>query len=337
LAIIEEELEALTTNFEDYVLEVSEEREAQINKAMWYQSCIVFIPMMAFMFMMQWLLLLGYDPILVFSSIIVCGITIAYTYDKLKNYYTDSLRGKKVLEMVFRLRRGCSFPEWFVIENVIPIPHTLAKQILKTDDEPKSPTVQEHYYIIEFEDCPYFDKMFLISPCPFEDLLEFNPRTIMYKNFIVNAEVAMLTVVRLKEFRLGPEGIIPVVYPIDSDWEAEHLQSFAGTWSVRKEAVEQADKIVDSYKYLETLDLFKSSEKELASKTKSMKAMEEKAAIMAAELAELALEAEDLGLKSIRKKRRAGYIGWIFELFKSFKFWLIAVVVLVLIAILFFI
>jgi hypothetical protein len=231
--------------------------------------------------------------------------------------------------MTLRLRKGASITDWFVLKNApVQIPKKIAENVMTGMNMEKVALDGVAMFLVEFEDCPYFDKMLMLSPCPIDDLLIPTTQQMIYKNFFVQAEISMLSVVRLREFKMGLEGIIPVVYPIDSDYEAEKLQTTMHEQILKKAvpSVIASDKIYDSYKYLETLNLVQSTMKEMKSYQETHEEVDKKAARMAYELAEDLLETNP------EKKRGVGK-GWKF--LKSWKFWVVIIAVAIVLFVLF--
>jgi hypothetical protein len=323
-----EDVEELTS-FENHVLSVFEKRESAINRAMWIESGIVFIPMMVFLMLFAWLVN-EFGAITGFLVLVVAFMATYFAWDRIKDYYVDQLRGKKIWAMTLRLRKGASITDWFVLKNPpVPIPKKVSENVLKGMNLEKVALDGLNLYLVEFEDCEYFDKMIMLSPCPIEELLVPTTQQMIYKNFFVQAEISMLSVVRLREFKMGPEGIIPVVYPIDSDYEAEKLQATMHEEILRKglSAVVASDKIYDSYKYLETLNLMESTMKELKSLAETHHEIDKKAARMAYELAEDILETNP------EKKPSSWRKG--LKFLKDWRFWAVVVIVGIVLFVLF--
>jgi hypothetical protein len=172
---------------------------------------------------------------------------------------TGYLQGKQILIITFRLRAGFSFQDYALIKNV---------KRLRLDDNVTARLKPLYPIEIEFEDFPYFDKLM----------------------FITTASAALISVVRLKEYSLGIDGIIPHVYPTDSDYEADKWLSIANTLKIGEADIEATQQNYEKIKYIEMERLYEGSQRELATERAANLSLDERAAAMAGRLVNKAIE-----------------------------------------------
>ena len=298
--------------FEEHIDSVSTEREGALSTAVLLQMLMWIVPLLACSFIFQILVSMNYDPLLSVAAIVSVGIPTLYGLREWQIRQTEYLKGREILILRFRLRRGKWFEDFLLVKPngwqlLNPKKESLKSLIPTFKGNPHDLSL--YMYEIAFEDCPYFDKMVLYSPCPKDQLIEMTPQLVLWKHFICGAQAAAISVVRLKEVLLGPEGIIPHVYPIDSDFEAENLLSMAGLIPITKGIVEKGTVIYEAVKYEEVLKLYEGAERERATLLELLNGMGDKAARMAAKLVE---EMQEAGkMKSEKAWNLSGLIRWI--------------------------
>ena len=302
---------SLPRTFEEHIDYVSQEREGALSTAVLIQMLMWMVPILGCSFAFQFLVSVKYDPLASVAIIVSVGIPIIYGLREWQIRQTEYLKGREILILRFRLRRGKWFEDFALVKGwklLNPKAESIKKLIPEFAANPHDLPVL--LYEVEFEDFPYFDKMVIYSPCPKDQLIETTPQVVLWKQFITGAQGAAISVARLKEVLLGPEGIVPHVYPIDSDWEVENLQSLAGLVPISKELVEKAPEIYEAVKYAEVLRLYEGAQREIATLNEIVNGMGDKAARMAARLFEEATEAG-------RVKRPLGLFGGIMKWFKK--------------------
>jgi hypothetical protein len=253
------------------------------------------VPILVCAFLFQYLVSIQFDPLAAIAIIVSIGIPTIYGLREWQIRQTEYLKGKEILMLRFRLRRGKWFEDFALVKGwklLNPRMESMSKIIPEMQANPQD--LQVYLYEVEFEDYPYFDKLVLYSPCTKDELLQFTPQMVLWKQFICGATAAAISVVRLKEVFLGPEGIVPHVYPIDSDYEAETLQSLAGFSPINSEIAKRGPEIYEAVKYAEILKLYEGAQRDLATKDEIIEDMGDKAARMAARLFEEAAEAGKL-------------------------------------------
>lgn len=283
----------LPRSFEQHIEAVAEEREGALNTAVMIQMLMWMIPLLACSFGFQILVFsLGFEPLISIALVVSIGVPALYAMREWTIRQTEYLKGREMLILRFRLRRGKWFEDYALVKSwklLNPKAESLSAVVPEFKANPHD--IPLYLYEVEFEDFPYFDKMVIYSPCPKDQLIEMTPQVVLWKQFIVGAQAAALSVVLLKEVLLGPEGIVPHVYPIDSDWEAERMQSLVGIIPVTKGVVEEGAKIYEAVKYEEILKLYEGVQRENKTLLSIIESMENKAALMAAKLAEEMIEA----------------------------------------------
>lgn len=299
--------------FEEHIEAVSKEREGALNTAILVQMLMWMIPLLACSFGFQVLVSMNFDPLSAIAIIVSIGIPALYILREWNIKQTEYLKGREMLILRFRLRRGKWFEDYALVKGwklLNPKAESLKAIIPEYKANPHD--IPLYLYEVEFEDFPYFDKMVIYSPCPKDQLIDMTPQMVLWKQFIVGAQAAALSVVRLKEFLLGPEGIVPHVYPIDSDWEAEKLQSLSGVLPATKGVVDKGVVIYEAVKYEEILKLYEGVQRENKTLMEILDGMEDKAAKMAAKLAEEMIEAGEV-------KSGKGTVGGFFAWLKKHK------------------
>jgi len=298
--------------FEEHIEAVSTEMEGKLSTAVFLQMLMWIGPLVACSFIFQILVSMNYDPLLSVAAIVSVGIPILYGMREWQIRQTEYLKGREILILRFRLRRGKWFEDFLLVKPngwhlLNPKQESLKKLVPEFKANPHD--VSLYLYEVEFEDCPYFDKMVLYTPCPKDQLIEMTPQLVLWKHFICGAQAAAISVVRLKEVLLGPEGIVPHVYPIDSDYEAENLLSLVGLIPMTKGIVEKGAETYEAVKYEEVLKLYEGAERERATLLELLNGMGDKAARMAAKLVE---EMQEAGrMKTERKWNLKGLFRWI--------------------------
>lgn len=319
--------------FEKYIDIISERRAKQEMKAMWVETGWLLIPILGSTYLLLFFVLMAFDPILSICITVMLGFGGLWAGDRYKSSKVDYLRGRHVLDMVFRLRRGKAFHDYALIAHGYP-----RKIVITQENRDRYPNIPEsavgknpklHYYEYVFEDFPYFDKLTCWAPCTEDKLIQYGPGWIIYKGFFVQANVGMVTFGRLRESYYGPEGFVPVVYPIDSDFEIERLQTATGLFSpvkVDKEAAEKGIEIYDTFRYFEAQGRVEALEKAVATKDKQLTDRQDREGKMAASLFEDAATAGTFGKKPKKSK--------ITSIFRN-KYVILGIVVAVVVVVLF--
>jgi hypothetical protein len=251
-------------SFDEHLEYVSKMRSKQLQAAQNKALLFLLIPILVPFLMIQVFISAGVSPTTAIPILIVSLIALLYISDKIQKRAEDYLRGKKVLVLTFRYGRGKCFTDWAVIKSVSLIGTKHAAEIFPVEMENPDKEIRE--YEIEFEEFPYFQKVILRSPCPFEDLLEFTPQLVLWKSYICKASASVVTFTRIGHMLMGKHGYIPIVYPTDSDYEAEKLQALTGAYKVTEKGTVTVPIRYDHWKYLEILGEKESLERELIAK-----------------------------------------------------------------------
>jgi len=226
------------------------------------------------------------------AIIVSAGIPTIYGLREWQIRQTEYLKGREMLILRFRLRRGKWFEDFALVKGwKLLNPKTESISTLIPEMKANPHDLPVYLYEVEFVDFPYFDKMVIYSPCPKDKLVQYTPQMVLWKQFICGASASALSVVRLKEVLLGPDGIVPHVYPIDSDYEAESLQSLAGLIPIAPGIIEKGPQIYEAVKYAELYKLYEGAQRDLATLNEVINDMGDKAARMASRLFEEAAEA----------------------------------------------
>jgi hypothetical protein len=269
------------TSFEDYIERVSEEREGKFTLALWMSILSILGPILISMFLLQYLVFMEMNLWTGLSISFSLCVGMLYALHEWQRKETGYLQGKQILIITFRLRAGFSFQDYALIKNV---------KRLRLDDNVTARLKPLYPIEIEFEDFPYFDKLIVYSPCEWDGLLQFMPMLVLWKMFITTASAALISVVRLKEYSLGIDGIIPHVYPTDSDYEADKWLSIANTLKIGEADIEATQQNYEKIKYIEMERLYEGSQRELATERAANLSLDERAAAMAGRLVNKAIE-----------------------------------------------
>jgi len=201
----------------------------------------------------------------VIGSVCIMG---AYSY---YNKVASELHGRKNLIVTFREKGAETWQDWGSIVSQKPFSEYVSP------GNPAPRTVIP--YEIVLEDFPY-KKMIVLSPCPFDKLVEFTPQPIVYKGLILNASAGFLDVTKVRTITKEGE-IIPIVVPTGADYITENIQKSAKSFDVSKEELDNVVAKYDTFKSIELKQMLVSKEAELASALEALKdfdrAVEERA------------------------------------------------------------
>jgi hypothetical protein len=123
---------------------------------------------------------------------------------------------------------------------------------------------------------------------------------------------------------MGAHGYIPIVYPTDSDYEAEKVQSIAGTYGISEDGTKSTAQRYDHWKYLSVVGEKDDLERELASTRRELLDREFREAKMAKDLYEDWVET---GMQPARIGKISGI--W------RYKKWIILGIILLVVIIIF--
>jgi len=252
----------------------------------------ILIPVLGCSFLFQWLVAIQYDPLGSLAIIVVIGTLSLYGLHEWQNHVTDYLKGREMLILRFRLRKGKWFEDFALVKDwklLNPEAKKLSKFVPEMKANPHDPSLYQ--YELTFEDFPYFDSLVMYSPVPKDDLIQITPQMVLWKNFITSASGAAISVVRLKEVLMGDEGIVPHVYPVDSDYEAERMLGLVGLAPINKSVLEEGVLTYEAVKYLEVKALYDSSQREIKTLEELLERTAGRSAGMAASLWEDSVEA----------------------------------------------